>query len=470
MPGHASQWTDVTDRRPPWVLAGVLAGVAGLATSYATANVLSIRESPVVAVAESVIKLTPARPPSGRSRCWATTTSPRWSRASSSSCSAASPRPACSREVAGGARCSCGSRSPRWGSLAVLSLPSSGGTDVLPIARRAGHLGRRALGPRRRAAPRAPATRPGVARAPRLPDGRRRGGGWRRWASRSPVVSWAPVGARSSRAAGCCGSPASPGASRPPPRRSGCRASRRGRRPTRTSTGSTPPSRCRRSRPRTGRCASTGSSTASSTLSYSDLVAREMTESWITLNCVSNEVGGGLVGNVRWSGVRIADLLADLGVIRRRRLRLPDLARRLVLRDAAGRADRRPRRDARRRDERSPAPHRARLPGPHRRPRALRLRLGDQVGRGHGGHHLRQGGRLLDDQGLVGRGAGQDRLAHRRAALGGRRRPPARSRSAASPGTSTPASRPWRCRSTAARGSAPSSARCRRSTRGCSGR
>ena len=50
------------------------------------------------------------------------------------------------------------------------------------------------------------------------------------------------------------------------------------------------------------------------TLTYSDLVARQMTESWITLNCVSNEVGGGLVGNARWSGVRIADLLADLGV------------------------------------------------------------------------------------------------------------------------------------------------------------
>ena len=50
------------------------------------------------------------------------------------------------------------------------------------------------------------------------------------------------------------------------------------------------------------------------TLTYSDLVAREMTESWITLNCVSNEVGGDLVGNARWSGVRIADLLADLGV------------------------------------------------------------------------------------------------------------------------------------------------------------
>ncbi|HEY0644153.1 MAG TPA: oxidoreductase, partial [Nocardioides sp.] len=49
----------MTDRRPPWALAGVLAGLAGLATSYATAMVLTIRESPVVAVAEQLIRLTP---------------------------------------------------------------------------------------------------------------------------------------------------------------------------------------------------------------------------------------------------------------------------------------------------------------------------------------------------------------------------------------------------------------------------
>ncbi|WP_241005316.1 molybdopterin-dependent oxidoreductase [Nocardioides sp. zg-1228] len=50
------------------------------------------------------------------------------------------------------------------------------------------------------------------------------------------------------------------------------------------------------------------------TLDFSSLVARRMTESWITLSCVSNEIGGGLVGNARWSGVRIADLLDGLGV------------------------------------------------------------------------------------------------------------------------------------------------------------
>ena len=49
-------------------------------------------------------------------------------------------------------------------------------------------------------------------------------------------------------------------------------------------------------------------------LTYQDLVDRELTEAWITLNCVSNEVGGDLIGNAWWSGVRIADLLRAAGV------------------------------------------------------------------------------------------------------------------------------------------------------------
>ncbi|GAA1930114.1 molybdopterin-dependent oxidoreductase [Nocardioides marmoribigeumensis] len=49
-------------------------------------------------------------------------------------------------------------------------------------------------------------------------------------------------------------------------------------------------------------------------LSYDDLLARELTEAWVTLCCVSNEVGGSLVGNAHWSGVRIADLLREAGV------------------------------------------------------------------------------------------------------------------------------------------------------------
>ncbi len=46
-------------------------------------------------------------------------------------------------------------------------------------------------------------------------------------------------------------------------------------------------------------------------LSFADLQARELTEAWVTLCCVSNEVGGDLVGNAWWSGVRVADLLAE---------------------------------------------------------------------------------------------------------------------------------------------------------------
>ena len=49
-------------------------------------------------------------------------------------------------------------------------------------------------------------------------------------------------------------------------------------------------------------------------LTYQDLVDRKLTESWITLNCVSNPIGGPLIGNAWWSGVRVADLLAEAGV------------------------------------------------------------------------------------------------------------------------------------------------------------
>ncbi|MFD3310479.1 molybdopterin-dependent oxidoreductase [Streptomyces sp. NPDC058694] len=50
------------------------------------------------------------------------------------------------------------------------------------------------------------------------------------------------------------------------------------------------------------------------TLSFQDLLQRELIERDITLTCVSNEVGGPYVGNARWIGVRLADLLAECGV------------------------------------------------------------------------------------------------------------------------------------------------------------
>ncbi len=49
-------------------------------------------------------------------------------------------------------------------------------------------------------------------------------------------------------------------------------------------------------------------------LSFDELVAREISEDWITLNCVSNEVGGDLIGNAWWSGVRLAGILEEAGV------------------------------------------------------------------------------------------------------------------------------------------------------------
>ncbi|GIJ37854.1 hypothetical protein Vwe01_11790 [Micromonospora andamanensis] len=49
------------------------------------------------------------------------------------------------------------------------------------------------------------------------------------------------------------------------------------------------------------------------TLSYADLLARPMVERYVTLACVSNEVGGDLIGNARWLGVPIRELLDEVG-------------------------------------------------------------------------------------------------------------------------------------------------------------
>ena len=50
------------------------------------------------------------------------------------------------------------------------------------------------------------------------------------------------------------------------------------------------------------------------TLTYQELIARPLVESDITLTCVSNEVGGQLVGHARWLGVRLDALLAEAGI------------------------------------------------------------------------------------------------------------------------------------------------------------
>ena len=50
------------------------------------------------------------------------------------------------------------------------------------------------------------------------------------------------------------------------------------------------------------------------TIDFSDLLDMRMVERDITLSCVSNQVGGGLVGNARWLGVPLTELLDRAGV------------------------------------------------------------------------------------------------------------------------------------------------------------
>ena len=150
-------------------------------------------------------------------------------------------------------------------------------------------------------------------------------------------------------------------------------------------------------------------------ISWSELIKRPMTEAWITLCCVSNVVGGDLIGNAFWSGVPVRELLAQ--------------ARPLAGADAVKQTskdgwtcgtplpvliDPQPQRDARRRHERRAAAGAPRLPGADGGARPLRLRLGDQVGGRPRGDHARQGARLLDRAWLVGEGTGEDPVAHRR--------------------------------------------------------
>ena len=50
------------------------------------------------------------------------------------------------------------------------------------------------------------------------------------------------------------------------------------------------------------------------TFTYNDLLARPQVERVITLACVSNEVGGALIGNAVWRGVLLSELLNETGV------------------------------------------------------------------------------------------------------------------------------------------------------------
>jgi len=50
------------------------------------------------------------------------------------------------------------------------------------------------------------------------------------------------------------------------------------------------------------------------TLSYDQLLAMPLVERYVTIACVSNEVGGHLVGNAKWTGVNLNSVLAMAGI------------------------------------------------------------------------------------------------------------------------------------------------------------
>jgi DMSO/TMAO reductase YedYZ molybdopterin-dependent catalytic subunit len=50
------------------------------------------------------------------------------------------------------------------------------------------------------------------------------------------------------------------------------------------------------------------------TLTYDELLSMPLYEQYVTISCVSNQVGGHLVGNALWTGVRLRDVLDAAGV------------------------------------------------------------------------------------------------------------------------------------------------------------
>jgi DMSO/TMAO reductase YedYZ molybdopterin-dependent catalytic subunit len=49
-------------------------------------------------------------------------------------------------------------------------------------------------------------------------------------------------------------------------------------------------------------------------MTFDELVALPLVDRYVTIACVSNEVGGNLIGNAKWTGVRLADVLDMAGV------------------------------------------------------------------------------------------------------------------------------------------------------------
>ncbi len=303
----------MTERRPPWALAGVLAGLAGLATSYATAMVLTIREAPVVAVAEQVIRLTPGEVAER-----------------AISVLGHYDKPAL---VAGilvlllACFALAGRLAARswwlplavWFALAglglgaVLAQRAAGLVDALPVLvgmvtwvtvhsaltdalrreRRRPDLESRERRVFVMVAGAVTVASVGIALGGRFVGAARRHVEASRRLLRIPgVTRRQPPAATSLGLAGI--------APWQTPNEDFYLIDTTLAKPT--------------IEPEEWSLRIHGLLDREVVLTYSDLVSRKLTESWITLSCVSNEVGGGLVGNARWSGVRLADLLTELGL------------------------------------------------------------------------------------------------------------------------------------------------------------
>jgi hypothetical protein len=135
-------------------------------------------------------------------------------------------------------------------------------------------------------------------------------------------------------------------------------------------------------------------------ITFAELLKLPLKERIITLTCVSQEVGGNLIGNAKWLGYPIRELLARAK---------PKAGADMVLsRSIDGFTAGSPLPVLQ--DVNTDALLAVGMNG------APRLRLGDEVDRGDEGHHLRGRPGILDASRLVPDGADQAVVAHRHAA------------------------------------------------------
>ena len=154
------------------------------------------------------------------------------------------------------------------------------------------------------------------------------------------------------------------------------------------------------------------------TITFAELLRRPLIETYVTLTCVSDPVEGPYVGNAKWLGASLADLV--------RQARPLAGANQLLCTSVDGFTSGTPLQvvlDGRNAllavaMNGTALPGRARFPRAHGGARAVRLRVRDQVGHRYRGHHVRLRLRLLGSARLVPAGADQDRVQDRRARPG----------------------------------------------------